>query len=44
MLSINTGIWLSPVEIIEAGESIGKKERQQNQGFSHQPDENKLGT
>ena len=37
MLSINPGIWLYPVEIIEAGENIGKKKRQQNQGFPTNP-------
>jgi hypothetical protein len=37
MLSIDPGIWLYPVEIIEAGENIGEKERQQNQGFLTNP-------
>ena len=37
MLSITIGIWLYPVEINAAGENIGKKERQQNQGFPTNP-------
>jgi hypothetical protein len=37
MLSINIGIWLYPVEIIEAGEKVGNSERQQNQGFPANP-------
>jgi hypothetical protein len=37
MLSLNAGIWVYPVEIIEAGEMIGKTGRQQNQGFPANP-------
>jgi hypothetical protein len=34
MLSISHGIWLDFVEMVEAGEKIDSKERQQNVGLA----------